>query len=236
MTKFSEGAAAAWDAATKPAPKGYDCRTCKHGFGLMSAFPCDTCEGFALYEPRATAPGIDLDCMTPAAPVEEGPQPPFAPWTPEELAGLAGEPVDLAAARMVVIDPLNTYLGATAALPDDNPKTRFGVAKPPLHLIPATALAHEATAFRDGAKKYGPYNWREQAVSSTTYVAAAERHLKSWFNREENAQDSGVHHLAHARACLAILIDAQEVGKLNDDRPPAADLQGLYDRLTVPMA
>lgn len=120
-------------------------------------------------------------------------------------------------------------------LPDDNPKTRFGVAKPPFHLIPATALAHEACAFRDGARKYGPYNWRDQAVSSTTYMAAALRHIEAWFNGEQVAQDSGVHHLAHARACLAILIDAAECGKLNDDRPPPVDLQALYDKLTVPI-
>lgn len=121
------------------------------------------------------------------------------------------------------------------ALPDDNPKTRFGVAKPPLHLIPATALAHEACAFRDGANKYGPYNWREAAVSSSTYVGAALRHINAWFNGETVAQDSGVHHLAHARACLAILIDAAECGKLNDDRPPAFELQPLLDRLTTPL-
>lgn len=121
-------------------------------------------------------------------------------------------------------------------LPDDNPKTRFGVAKPPLHLIPSTALAHESCAFRDGAAKYGPYNWRIDRVSASTYVAAAKRHIESWFNREEQAQDSGVHHLAHARACLAILIDAQECRMLNDDRPPAVDLQGVFDRLTLEVA
>lgn len=121
-------------------------------------------------------------------------------------------------------------------LPDNNPKTRFGVTKPPMHLIPATALAHEACAFRDGAQKYGPYNWRENQVSASIYVAAAMRHLESWFNGERCAQDSGVHHLGHARACLAILLDAEEIGKLNDDRPIAVDLQAVYDRLTMQIA
>lgn len=118
-------------------------------------------------------------------------------------------------------------------LPDDNPKTRLGVLKPPFHLIPSTALAHLACAMRNGASKYGPYNWREQAVSSTTYVSAAERHLKQWLNREQDAQDSGVHHLAHVMACCAILIDAQEIGKLNDDRPAYVDMQSLYDSLSL---
>lgn len=120
-----------------------------------------------------------------------------------------------------------------AALPDDNPKTRFGATKPPMQLIPGPALAHIATAFRDGAEKYGPYNWRDKAVSSSIYVAAAMRHIELWFNREENAQDSGVHHLGHAAACLSILMDAQETNMLNDDRPKAMDMQSLLDRLTT---
>ena len=49
------------------------------------------------------------------------------------------------------------------ARPDDNPKSAFGVKKPPLHLIPPAALAHEAMAMADGAAKYGPYNWRENS-------------------------------------------------------------------------
>ncbi len=117
--------------------------------------------------------------------------------------------------------------------PDDNPKTRFGIKKPPLHLIPATALAHEACAMRDGAIKYGPYNWREKNISATIYVSAAMRHIEAWFNGEENAEDSGVHHLAHARACLGILLDAEECDGLNDDRPEPIAMQPLFDRLTL---
>lgn len=123
------------------------------------------------------------------------------------------------------------------ALPDDNPKTRFGVAKPPLHLVPGAAMALVAMAFKDGAGKYGPANWREKAVSSTTYIAAAERHIRQWFDgSEEKAEDSGVHHLAHAAACLMILLDAQVAAKLNDDRPPAVDMSALFKMLTEPMA
>jgi hypothetical protein len=55
----------------------------------------------------------------------------------------------------------------------------------------------------------------------------------AWFNGEECAQDSGVHHLAHAMACLAILLDAKTCGKLNDDRPPPVDMQALYDTLKL---
>lgn len=33
------------------------------------------------------------------------------------------------------------------------------------------------------------------------------------------ADDSGVHHLHHALACIAMVIDGGSVGKLNDNRP-----------------
>ena len=56
--------------------------------------------------------------------------------------------------------------------PDDNPKTAIGVTKVPLHLVPPSAKHFLAMALADGAKKYGPFNWREHAISVSTYVAA----------------------------------------------------------------
>ena len=47
-------------------------------------------------------------------------------------------------------------------------------------------------------------------------------HLNAWAEGEEAAPDSGVHHLGHARACLGILLDAQETGNLIDDRVAGA--------------
>lgn len=98
-----------------------------------------------------------------------------------------------------------------------------------LHLIPSTALVHEAGALMDGARKYGPYNWRDGGVGACTYVSAAERHIRAWLDGEEVAADSGRHHLAHARACLGILLDAQEIGNLVDDRPPVAPTADMME-------
>lgn len=120
--------------------------------------------------------------------------------------------------------------------PDTNPKTRFGMAKPPLGLIPGSARVVLSQAFADGVAKYGPANWRVDPVSASTYINAAERHLASWYDGEEAAQDSGVHHLAHAAACLLILIDAQMNGTLNDDRPPRAVTADLIKSLTKKVA
>lgn len=112
---------------------------------------------------------------------------------------------------------------------DNNPKTEHGVKKAPLHLVPPAGIIHEAMAMADGAEKYGPYNWREKNISSSIYYAACLRHLMAWWDGEECAEDSGVHHLGHARACLGILLDGVET--LNDDRPVPGGTAKLLDKL-----
>lgn len=111
--------------------------------------------------------------------------------------------------------------------PDSNPKSQYGMKKPPMHLVPPAAKIYLSQGFADGAEKYGPYNWRENSVAASVYVAAAMRHIDQWYDGEEFAEDSGVHHLAHALSCLAIIADARETGNLIDDRP----LPGAASRL-----
>lgn len=124
---------------------------------------------------------------------------------------------------------------SSAVLPmvSTNPKDRIGVKKPPIHLVPPVAIIHEAMAFKDGAEKYGPYNWRDESVSVSVYIAACYRHLMAYYDREDLAQDSGAHHLGHARACLAVILDATSVGKLVDDRPPMGYSATLLSRLST---
>lgn len=101
---------------------------------------------------------------------------------------------------------------------DDNPKTQFGIKKPPTWHVPFTGVFTAALAHLHGALKYGSFNWREEPVSASTYMDAAIRHIQQWKEGEEQAKDSGVHHLGHAIACLNILVDAQNYGTLIDDR------------------
>jgi hypothetical protein len=126
----------------------------------------------------------------------------------------------------------------TGEHPDLNPKTRVGALKLPLHLVPPSAEAYLAMALADGARKYGPYNWRQEPISASVYIGAVRRHIAAWIDGEECAADSGVHHLAHAMACMALVLDAHSLGILNDDRPPpgaAVALQRLYhEKQTAP--
>jgi hypothetical protein len=103
-----------------------------------------------------------------------------------------------------------------------NPKDQIGSTKVDLALVPASAIVACALAMTDGGLKYDPYNWREQGkpVQARTYISALLRHVYCWFDgREEVSSDALVHHLAHAMACCAILIDAQSCGQLVDNRP-----------------
>lgn len=113
-----------------------------------------------------------------------------------------------------------------------NPKDLIGLTKPPISLVSPIGLVHTAMAMKDGARKYGPYNWRDNKVIASIYVDAAMRHILQWNDGEERAEDSGAHHLGHAAACLFILLDALENGCLIDDRPTPGKTSEVIKRLT----
>lgn len=113
---------------------------------------------------------------------------------------------------------------------DTNPKDALGASKVDLSLVPPASIIHEAMAMENGAAKYGKYNWRSKQVRATVYIAAAQRHLLAFLDGEDRASDSGVHHMAHVKACAGILLDALETGNLIDDRP----VKGAASRLLEP--
>lgn len=87
--------------------------------------------------------------------------------------------------------------------------------------VPATALCHLEEACRCGADKYGPQNWlnlEDGTMSVLTYVNAIQRHLMLFRAGQDNASDSGIHHLKHIMAGCAVALDAMEFGKVSDDR------------------
>ncbi|WP_061238191.1 dATP/dGTP diphosphohydrolase domain-containing protein [Ectopseudomonas composti] len=113
-----------------------------------------------------------------------------------------------------------------------NPKDAIGSGKLPIHLWPTTATAMGSLGLLDGMLKYGRSNWRASGVRASIYFDAANRHLNAWFEGEDCDPDSGLPHLAHALACLAIVVDAQAAGKLNDDRMHPGGYRALLTDLT----
>ena len=114
-----------------------------------------------------------------------------------------------------------------------NPKDAAGEAKAPLYLVPPILVIQAADAMAEGAKKYGPYNWRATRVRATVYISAMLRHLAAYADGENVTEDC-IHHLAHVAASCAILLDAEALDQLIDDRPtngPAPGVLADYEPL-----
>jgi hypothetical protein len=117
-----------------------------------------------------------------------------------------------------------------------NPKDAIAARKPDLALVPPAALVQIAKVMELGAKKYGAFNWRSNKVRGMVYISAALRHLLSYEDGEEIDPESGQSHIAHAAACMMILLDAAATGNLVDDRPTPGATGKLIANLTVPLA
>ena len=113
-----------------------------------------------------------------------------------------------------------------------NPKDSIGSTKVPLHLWPTTATVLGSVALLDGALKYGRSNFRVAEVRASIYFDAANRHLNAWFEGESHDPDSGLPHLGHALACLAIVVDAEAADTLIDDRMVAGGYRSMIAELT----
>jgi hypothetical protein len=113
----------------------------------------------------------------------------------------------------------------------DNPKNIAARNRIKTVLLPSAGIIHGAHAAMDGAKKYGPYNWRQKKIALMEYASAIERHLRDWVDGEDCATDSKCHHLGHIIATASIMLDALECGAAIDDRPTKGCAADLLARL-----
>lgn len=146
--------------------------------------------------------------------------------------GLIGRVVDILTAEQVCVefeDETQTvyHLANVSIVPDlvdtkdTNPKDAVGLSKAALSVLPMPPLYEAALAMAEGAMKYGRHNYRAASVRYSVYFDAIQRHLALWYEGQDNAPDSGCHHLGHVMACCIILLDdilGNQAG--NDDRPP----------------
>ncbi len=100
-----------------------------------------------------------------------------------------------------------------------NPKDIAGASKPSLAFVPVKPLWEIGQGMAEGAKKYGPYNWRDTPIQAHAYYNAALRHLLAWWDGEDTDPDSGIHHVSKAMTCLLVLRDAMIENSWIDDRP-----------------
>lgn len=111
----------------------------------------------------------------------------------------------------------------TSDTKETNPKDAIAGKKLDMGLVPDILVEGAAEAFLEGALKYGRFNWRIAGVRASVYHAALRRHVSKWWNGQNHDKLTRVHHLKNAAACIAILLDAEMHGKLEDDRPPCPD-------------
>ena len=109
---------------------------------------------------------------------------------------------------------------------DENPKHIQAMkdGKAPLEYLVDFVMTGDAYVHQGGALKYGYRNWTIDKIKASTYIAAIRRHLKAWSEGEDLDPDSGWSHLYHIRAGCAIVLDADNVGTLIDDRDRAESI------------
>lgn len=103
---------------------------------------------------------------------------------------------------------------------DDAGKTRYD-------LLPADALHEVAEIFTFGARKYGDRNW-EGGLKQSRLFGAAMRHLWAYWRGQDDDDETGRSHLAHAACCVLMMLSqvrrmAPPLDDLPldlDDRPP----------------
>jgi hypothetical protein len=89
--------------------------------------------------------------------------------------------------------------------------------KADLSLVPLIAIESEARALGFGEKKYGRYNYTN-GFEVSRLTSAALRHLLAYNGGETYDPESGLHHIGHARANLAMLLHCEQLGTLRDNR------------------
>lgn len=86
-----------------------------------------------------------------------------------------------------------------------------------------------AEALQYGASKYGRMNYYG-GLSTNRLVAALERHLELWKNKEEIDSESGLSHLSHMAATIQMILDTTAMGTIDDQRVAMAkDLDFKYN-------
>jgi len=74
-------------------------------------------------------------------------------------------------------------------------------------LVPPNALKATVEILTFGAEKYEPDNWKKVPDAKRRYYDALQRHLWAWKSGEQNDQETGKNHLAHAMCCIMFLLE-----------------------------
>lgn len=99
----------------------------------------------------------------------------------------------------------------------ENKGTKHDNGKADLSIVPIEAVEAMARAFTFGSRKYSRGNYK-LGIESTRTLAAALRHIMAFCGKEENDPESGLSHLDHALAAIAMTVYNLKHNKQMDDR------------------
>lgn len=94
---------------------------------------------------------------------------------------------------------------------------RFNSGKIELHQAPTSIQYALAAVFKYGESKYAKNNWRE-GMSWVAVYDCLQRHSLKWLDGEELDNESGLPHLYHMAANIAMLIEFSKTCPKLDDR------------------
>jgi len=94
---------------------------------------------------------------------------------------------------------------------------KHDIDKPQMDLLDPYAMEQLAAVLTFGAKKYEAHNWRK-GFKYSRLIAAALRHIFAYARGEDNDQESGLPHTAHAMCCLMFLLGLSHRAAELDDR------------------
>lgn len=89
--------------------------------------------------------------------------------------------------------------------------------KPALQYVPREAMEAMGYAFAYGAKKYGGNNYKLTGLELTRCLGAALRHVYAKLGNEDKDPESGVDHLGHAMAAIAMAIYMEHNHPIKND-------------------
>lgn len=99
-----------------------------------------------------------------------------------------------------------------------NGSKRYNKNKPPVHLVPPSAITAMAEVLGYGARKYDARNWEKGAEYSVPY-SSLMRHLLAWWEGEEYDSESGLPHSYHVLMNAAMIVHYEKNNPELDDRP-----------------
>ena len=133
--------------------------------------------------------------------------------------GIGAQPLPAHDIFAGVTEVMTNPMDHVKSRPDTGPEVgmKFDQGKPDLSLVPYIAISTEALALGFGEKKYGRYNYTN-GFEVSRLTSAALRHLLAYNGGETFDPESGLHHIGHARANLAMLLHCEQLGTLRDNR------------------